>query len=98
MEANDVNNDTADRTVSEAVDRQATLEQVVAAARKTLRTKADAELVNEGIDLMFDAGIVATCRRCRLSWRVSRSRFQQLEWWACPSSCNRYALSHGTAD
>jgi hypothetical protein len=71
--------------------RDSLLQQVVSAANKTLRTKADSELVDQGIDLMFDAGIVATCRHCRLSWRVSRSRFKELEWWSCPGNCKGQA-------
>jgi hypothetical protein len=70
------------------------LQQVVSAANRTLRTKADTELVSQGIDLTFDAGIVATCRRCRISWRVSRNRFKQFEWWSCPSNCNREAMKN----
>jgi hypothetical protein len=84
-------NNPSSHQVSESDDarRDMTLRQLVSAANKTLRTRADTELVDEGIDLMFDAGIIARCRRCRLSWRVSRSRFKQIEWWSCPGNCNR---------
>jgi hypothetical protein len=67
--------------------REAELAQVISAAHRTLRTRTTTELATEGIDLMFDEGIVATCRCCRISWRVSRSRFRQIEWWSCPSNC-----------
>lgn len=78
----------------ETLPRHPALQQVVSAANRTLRTKADTELASHGIDLMFDAGIVATCRRCLISWRVSRKRFTQFEWWSCPGNCNREAMKN----
>jgi hypothetical protein len=66
-----------------------TLRHLIAAARRILRTRRDEHVPDAGINLSFDAGIIATCRRCHISWRVSRSHFEHVEWWACPSGCGR---------
>ena len=63
------------------------LSTILGATRSVMRTHERVELPRHGIDLLFDEGIVARCRACDISWRVSRSRFSQVAWWACPRGC-----------
>jgi hypothetical protein len=60
---------------------------ILAAVKKLLRGRQDVALPEQGIDLLFDAGVVARCRLCRLSWEVKRSQFSCAGWWSCPSGC-----------
>ena len=53
-----------------AQDASAALAVVLGAVKTLLRVERDIELPAHGIDLAYDAGVVATCRRCHLSWRV----------------------------
>jgi hypothetical protein len=73
----------------DAHDEREALRVVLAAVSALLRFERDVELPIHGIDLALDAGVVATCRTCHLSWRVSRRRFSALSWWSCPAGCRR---------
>jgi hypothetical protein len=57
------------------------------AVRTVLRGKARSELPAHGVDVIFDDGIVAVCRSCRISWSVSRPHLGNLAWWSCPRGC-----------
>jgi hypothetical protein len=70
-------------------EQDAALGAVLAAVKTVLRFEHDIELPVHGIDLAFDAGVVASCRACHLSWRVSRRHFPALSWWLCPAGCRR---------
>jgi hypothetical protein len=74
---------------ADAHDERAALRVVLAAVSTLLRFERDVELPIHGIDLALDAGVVATCRTCHVSWRVSRRRFSALSWWSCPAGCRR---------
>ncbi len=60
---------------------------LLAAVRTVLRGKARSELPAHGVDVIFDDGIVAVCRSCRISWSVSRPHLANLAWWSCPGGC-----------
>jgi len=60
---------------------------ILAAVKRLLRGRADIPLPEQGIDLLFDAGVVAKCRACQVCWEVKRSQFSSLGWWRCPSGC-----------
>ena len=66
---------------------------ILAAVKKLLRGRQDISLPEQGIDLLFDAGVIARCRFCRLSWEVKRSQFSCAGWWRCPSGCRPRAES-----
>ena len=66
---------------------------ILAAVKKLLRGRQDISLPEHGIDLLFDAGVIARCRICRLSWEVKRSQFSALGWWTCPSGCRARSAS-----
>jgi hypothetical protein len=72
---------------ADARNAYAALAVIRAAVKTLLRFERDVELPLQGIDLAFDAGVVATCRRCHLSWRVSRRHFSAPSWWSCPTGC-----------
>lgn len=65
---------------------------ILAAVKTLLRGRKEIPLPEHGIDLLFDDGVVARCRSCRLSWEVKRSQFSSLGWWSCPSGCR---TTHG---
>jgi len=60
---------------------------LLAAVRTVLRGKTKSELPAHGVDVVFDDGIVAVCRTCRISWGVSRPHLANLAWWSCPRGC-----------
>jgi hypothetical protein len=60
---------------------------ILVAVKRLLRGGQDISLPEQGIDLLFDAGVIARCRVCRLSWEVKRSQFSSPGWWSCPSGC-----------
>ncbi len=62
---------------------------ILAAVKSVLRTRHAAPVPEAGIDLMFDAGVVARCRACNVSWHVARTQYKSPHWWACPSGCHR---------
>jgi hypothetical protein len=68
---------------------------ILAAVKKLLRGRDDVPLPEHGIDLLFDDGVIARCRACRLSWEVKRSQFSALGWWSCPNGCRAHAESRG---
>lgn len=61
-------------------------------------------LPHQGIDLLFDSGVVARCRVCELTWTVKPTQFSSIGWWSCPSGCrppdatHREAASQGKAE
>ena len=63
------------------------LQIILAGVKTLLRSRGSVTLVAAGLDLVFDAGVVARCRACGLSWRVSRNQFGSAGWWSCPSGC-----------
>jgi len=69
------------------------LAPILAAVKTLLRGRKGISLPEQGIDLVFDAGVVARCRACRLCWEVKRSQFSTLGWWSCPSGCRPAALA-----
>lgn len=60
---------------------------ILTAVKTLLRGRKDVSLPDHGIDLLFDGGVLARCRACRVSWEVKRSQFSALGWWSCPSGC-----------
>jgi hypothetical protein len=74
-------------------DASAALAVVLRAVKTLLRFERDIELPAHGIDLAYDAGVVATCRRCHLSWRVSRRNFSAPSWWSCPTGCRHPSIA-----
>jgi hypothetical protein len=67
----------------------ADLSAILAGVKTLLRGKETVTLPAAGLDLLFDDGVVARCRVCRLSWRVSRSQFSSPGWWSCPGGCRQ---------
>jgi hypothetical protein len=66
----------------------------ILSALKALRRNGGHVAVPEcGIDLLMDAGIVARCRACEVSWTVRPSQFRVPGWWACPSGCHQRAAT-----
>jgi hypothetical protein len=63
------------------------LEIILAGVKTLLRNRGTVSLPTAGLDLGFDAGVVARCRACGLSWHVSRSQYSSAGWWSCPSGC-----------
>lgn len=63
------------------------LGDVVVALRELLRSRQMVTVPSRGIDLVFDAGILAACRECGVTWRVSRAHYRQSAWWSCPRGC-----------
>jgi hypothetical protein len=74
------------RTESKAADKQR-LAPILAGVKDLLRGQASVELPREGIDLLFEEGVVARCRVCELAWAVRNSQFSSPAWWACPRGC-----------
>jgi len=72
------------------------LAPILAAVKRLLRGRTDVQLPEQGIDLLFDAGVVARCRACQLAWEVKRSQFSSLGWWSCPSGCRTAPASSTT--
>ncbi len=62
---------------------------IVSAVRTLLRGRQRIALPDEGIDLLFDGGVVARCQVCELSWHVRRTQYASRGWWSCPSGCKR---------
>ena len=60
------------------------LDTIREAVGRLLRGQERVSLPAHGLDLVFDAGVVARCRACDLSWSVSRKQFGILGWWTCP--------------
>ena len=60
---------------------------ILAGVKSLLRGQERVELPLQGIDLVFDCGVIARCRACRLTWQVKRSQFSSAGWWACPGGC-----------
>jgi hypothetical protein len=65
------------------------LEFVLAAVKTALLARERIEVPQQGIYVAFDAGVVATCFTCGVSWEVKRCHFRQPEWWRCPGGCRR---------
>ena len=65
------------------------LAAILAGVKALLRARHVVQLPDEGIDLLFDGGVVARCRTCQVSWEVKRTQYSALGWWACPSGCRR---------
>jgi len=77
--------------------RTETITPILAAVKTLLRGRNDVCLPDQGIDLLFDEGVIARCRFCRLSWEVKRSQFSAPGWWSCPSGC-RTRVAANAAD
>ena len=67
--------------------RTESIKPILAAVKTLLRGRKDILLPEHGIDLLFDDGVIARCRECRLSWEVKRSHFSAPGWWSCPNGC-----------
>jgi hypothetical protein len=65
------------------------LAAILDGVKAVLRARTAVSLPDHGIDLLFDAGVVARCRNCQVSWEVKRTQYGALGWWACPSGCRR---------
>ena len=63
------------------------LESILSALKTVLRGRETVAVPDCGIDVMFDSGVIARCRACRVAWTVRRSQFRLPGWWACPSGC-----------
>jgi hypothetical protein len=77
---------------------------ILEAVNSVLRGQHYVALPRQGIDLLFDSGVVARCRTCELSWTVTPTQFSSIGWWSCPSGCrpsdatHRETALHGQAD
>jgi hypothetical protein len=65
------------------------LAAILAGVKAVLRARGIVSLPDQGIDLLFDGGVVARCRTCRVAWEVKRTQYSAPGWWACPSGCRR---------
>ncbi len=65
--------------------------RVLAGVRALLRSREAIELPDCGINLAFNAGVVAECRGCHASWPVSRTHYRKASWWSCPNGCRVHA-------
>ncbi len=74
------------RTETQATDKER-LAPILAGVKDLLRGQESVQLPQEGIDLLFDEGVVARCRTCDLSWAVRNAHFSSPGWWACPKGC-----------
>jgi hypothetical protein len=71
------------------------LDEVLSAVDAAVRGRQRVEVPAQGIDVAFDAGVVAICRTCDISWEVTRRQFSNLAWWSCPRGCRPAAdLQH----
>jgi hypothetical protein len=66
-----------------------TLALILDAVKTVLKTRSGVLVPEAGIDLVFDAGVVARCQACGVSWHVARTQYKARHWWACPSGCHR---------
>lgn len=73
--------------------RTESITPILTAVKTLLRGRTDVLLPDQGIDLLFDDGVIARCRECRLSWEVKRSNFRSPGWWSCPSGCRSRATA-----
>jgi len=64
------------------------LGDVVVALRDLLRSRDRVTVPSRGIDLVYDAGILAVCRECGVTWRVSRAHYRHRASWSCPRGCS----------
>jgi hypothetical protein len=71
--------------------RTESITPILTAVKTLLRGRKDVSLPEQGIDLLFDEGVIARCRVCRLSWEVKRAQFSSPGWWSCPSGCRHQA-------
>ena len=77
---------------------------ILEAVKSLLRGQHRVAVPGQGIDLLFDSGVVARCRTCELSWHIKPTQFSSLGWWSCPSGCqlsdatHRQAATHGKAE
>ena len=77
------------------------LRDIVEGLRELLRSRQRVTVPTRGIDLVFDAGILAMCWACGVMWRVSRAHYRQPAWWSCPRGCSparRDARSQNPSD
>jgi hypothetical protein len=63
------------------------LDAILAAVKMLRRGGGIVAVPAAGIDLLLETGVVARCRGCGVSWRVSRTQYSSLGWWSCPSGC-----------
>jgi hypothetical protein len=63
------------------------LAPILAGVKTLLRGIEIVHLPDQGIDLLFDDGVVARCRACELSWTVRNAHFTSAGWWSCPKGC-----------
>lgn len=77
---------------------------ILEAVKSLLRGQHRVAVPGQGIDLLFDCGVVARCRTCELSWHIKPTQFSSIGWWSCPSGCrlpdaaHREATMHGEAE
>lgn len=74
------------------------LQPIHTAVRTLLKGQHEVPVPLHGLDLLFDEGVIARCRRCRVSWEVKRVWFSSLSHWACPSGCSSLEASRGECD
>ncbi len=86
-------NDVTEAGVSPAGSVDDQLGDVVLAIREVLRSRDRVTVPSRGIDMVFDAGILAVCRECGLTWRVSRAHYRHPAWWSCPRACSQAGSS-----
>jgi hypothetical protein len=67
---------------------------ILTAVKTLLRGRKAVSLPEQGIDLLFDEGVIARCRACRLSWEVKRAQFSSPGWWSCPSGCRHQSAAN----
>lgn len=73
------------------------IEAILEAVNSLLRGQQRIALPGQGIDLMFDSEVVATCRTCNVSWTVKPTQFSSIGWWSCPGGCPRPDANHDGA-
>lgn len=80
---------TARQLTLPSVSTDGALDAILTAVDSVIRSREQVELPTYGIDVGFDLGVVAVCRRCRVSWSISGRHLKSLAWWTCPQGCGR---------
>jgi len=75
----------------------AAIAPILEAVKSVLHGQHRVALPRQGIDLLFESGVVARCRTCDLSWTVKPTQFSSIGWWSCPSACRPPDATHREA-
>ena len=82
---------------SDATPAAAAIAPILEAVKSVLHGQHRVALPGQGIDLLFESGVVARCRTCDVSWTVKPTQFSSIGWWSCPSGCRPPDATHSEA-